>query len=125
MGFYGDFFPKVVCDPRSMFLCFFIPDQIPAEVVCKLVVFPLDVLDIEVISVCWYNYVRDFVRDVIQGFAVVDWLKCLLVGADGEVWAASQPVVTLLQTGDDGEVFAGDCREAPLFLAQGQASTID
>ena len=61
MGFNGDFFSKVIGDLRSMFLCFFIPFRIPAEVVSKLVVFSLDVLDIKVVSVCRYNYVRDFI----------------------------------------------------------------
>ena len=52
MGFYGDFLSKVICDPWSMFVTFFIPNWVSAEIIGKFVVFALDVLDIKIISVC-------------------------------------------------------------------------
>ena len=88
MRVYGDFLPKLICDPWSMFVTFFIPNRIPAEIIGKFIVFALNVLDIIIISVCRYNNVRDFVRDVIKRLAIVDVLQCFLIASHSKVWTS-------------------------------------
>ena len=60
MGFYGDFFPKVICDPWSMFVTFFVPHWISTQIISKLIIFPCYILHIK-----FYLYVDTTMSEIL------------------------------------------------------------